>query len=140
MANIIINLTDSFETKPKAQRFTYKDIAMPLTNKFDANFDLTAIRQSLHNIFSWKQGQRILDPEFGNILNDYVYETINSLTMDNMKIAIEKMLRYEPRIVIIDIDIQKTNQMIDRSEININITYDVPLLAIKGINDTLTIT
>ena len=137
MANIIINLTDQYVAKP-SQRFTFKDISMPLTDTFDANFDLNAIRQSIKNIFSWKKGQRILDPLFGNALESFVYETINDLDIDNMKLAIDRMLKYEPRMIVTAIDVDQSNtDAIDRNEINISITYDIPQLSIKGINDSL---
>jgi len=140
MANIIINLTDDFESKPSSQRFTFKDIMMPLTKKFDANFDLMAIRQSIQNIFRWRKGQRILDPFFGNELNSMVYETINPMMVDNIKMAINRMLKYEPRISVISVDVLSTPETTDRNEINISITYDIPQLSIRGINDTLTLT
>jgi len=140
MANIIINLTDQYVSK-SSQNFTFKDISMPLTDTFDANFDLNAIRQSIKNIFSWKNGQRILDPLFGNALESFVYETINDLDIDNMKLAIERMLKYEPRMIVTAIDVDQSNtDAIDRNEINISITYDIPQLSIKGINDSLILT
>lgn len=113
---------------------------MPLTKRFVANFDITAIRQSIQNIFSWKKGQRILDPMFGNELNSLVYETINPMMVENAKLAITRMLKYEPRIIVSNIDIQQNPDATDRNEINISITYDIPRLSIKGINDTLIVT
>ena len=141
MANIIINLNaDNEQSKNLGRKFTFKDIMMPLTNTFDANFDLNAIRQSIQNIFSWKQGQRILDPLFGNALEQFVYEPINSLTHDNMKLAIERMLKYEPRMIVTNISINSDDvESTDRNEINISITYDIPQLAIRGVNDNLLI-
>jgi len=139
MANIIINLNSNVTSKSASQRFTFKDIMMPLTDKFHANFDVVAIRQSIKNIFSWKKGQRILDPQFGNDLQSFVYETINNMTVDNLKMSITRMLKYEPRIIVTNIDVNQNDDSTDRNELNVSVTYDIPLLSIKGINDTLII-
>ena len=140
MANIIIDLNaDNEQSKNLGRKFTFKDIAMPLTSTYDANFDLNAIRQSIQNIFSWKQGERILDPLFGNVLEQFVYEPINSLSNDNMKLAIERMLKYEPRMIVTAIDITSSDDETDRNELNVAITYDIPQLSIRGVNDNILI-
>lgn len=140
MANIIINLNKDTLNKSSNKRFIFKDIMIPLTNKFNSNFDISAIRQSIQNIFSWKKGQRILNPEFGNDLQSFVYEKINNMTVENIKLTINRMLKYEPRIIVTSIDVNSTEETTDKNEINVSITYDIPSLSLKGINDTLIIT
>ena len=51
-------------------------------------------------------GQRILDPNYGNQLYQFLYEEINEYTPDNIGKTLRSMIsKYEPRITVIDIDI-----------------------------------
>jgi phage baseplate assembly protein W len=122
MANLVINLSTISKS---AAGNVYKDIKVPLSRSFDANFDALAVKQSIQNIFSWRRGQRILDPLFGNVIYEFVYEPINDITIKNLRAAIIKMLAYEPRIEIISLDITSDN---DQNTINVSLKYLIPKL------------
>jgi len=149
MANIIVNLTDIFTEKKKTALYKYRDIEMPITVKMitspsDSTYetvsvndlkDIQAIRASIANIFDWRQGMRILDPLFGNIIYRYVYEPLNDLTIKNLKADVLRMLEYEPRINVKQID---ANSVKDH-ELLINILYQIPSLDITQ-SDTIVVT
>ena len=122
MGNLVINVSS---IQKNSEGKIYKDIKLPLTNKFEANYDINAIKQSIRNIFSWRRGQRILDPLFGNIIYEYVYEPINNLTIKNLREAVLNMLKYEPRIDVIDLEIYPNN---DQNTINVKLQYLIPKL------------
>lgn len=124
MANILINLNPKNDETIE-QRWTYKDILMPPDHKYSDNKDVNAIRGSLANIFGWRQGQRILDPDFGNIIYSFLYEQMTDLTKENIKKGITKMIGYEPRVSIINLDV---NYKKDQSEVWINLKYSIPKL------------
>jgi hypothetical protein len=44
--------------------------------KIDHLINIYAIRNSLHNIFTWRPGERVLNPEFGSRLYQLLYEGI----------------------------------------------------------------
>ena len=46
------------------------------SSKVDKLVNVNAIKNSLHNIFSWTPGERILNPEFGSKLRKLLYEGI----------------------------------------------------------------
>lgn len=48
--------------------------------KIDNLINLKAILNSLHNIFNWTPGERILNPEFGSKLHQLLYEGITPTT------------------------------------------------------------
>lgn len=44
--------------------------------KIARNINVKAVQQAIHNIFTWLPGERILEPEFGTKLRQYLYEGI----------------------------------------------------------------
>ena len=136
MANIIIDLTKDYPERPD-RTFTFKDLFEPLNKRFEPITDIGAIYQSLRNIFNWKQGQRILNPDFGNIIYKFLYEPISGLLEENIKLEITRMLKYEPRINVINIKVDLSNvDQIDRNEIHVTIIYKIPRLSNDQLTDT----
>jgi phage baseplate assembly protein W len=66
--------------------------------------DIEAIKNSIRNIFTTRKGQKILTPEFGCSLEQYLFEPITEVYAraigDDILTAIE---RYEPRVEVIKI-------------------------------------
>ena len=131
MANIVIKL-DSAIVKTNGK--IYKDIKVPLTDDFAVNYDRSAVRNSLFNIFNWRRGQRILNPLFGNIIYEYVYEPLNDITLKNLRAGVLQMLEYEPRISIISLDITPN---IEQHTIYVQLKYIIPKLNIIDSYDAL---
>lgn len=134
MANITINLSTISKTK---EGNVFKDISFPVSHTFDANNDAVAVKQSIANLFNWRRGQRILDPLFGNILYEYVYQPINDVTMKNLKSAVIQMLRYEPRITIISLNVTANE---DDHLLHVELMYLIPQLnVIESFNTSIQI-
>ena len=122
MGNIVLNIS---EVEPTTNKYTYKDIKVPLDTTFSCNFDVLAIKNSIRNIFTFRPGHRILDPRFGNILYLYLYEAINDATISNLEKEVLNMLAYEPRINVLSIIITPLR---DNNQINIEVKYLIPTL------------
>jgi phage baseplate assembly protein W len=131
MANININLNTKNDQLIE-RTWTYRDINMPLDDEFSDNKDVLAIRSSIANIFNWRRGQRILDPNFGNTLYTFLYEGGNDITRENMKKSIAAMLSYEPRMNVINIGVEFDN---DSTEVKVIIDYAIPSLN-RTVSDT----
>ena len=112
MANRILNYS-SKENLPASPTETYKDINMK--SKADLKrwlnvdpsysvgklVDVDAVKNAIHNIFSWIPGERILDPEFGNKVRQYLYDGITETTSEQITAEIQHAVqKYEPRAVI----------------------------------------
>ena len=92
-----------------------------------SNYDDSAIKSSLRNLFNFKPGEEILQPEFGNELYRYLYEPVMDFTTDKIVRTLKDMLeRWEPRIQVLDIPIEANEQ--DQSYY-IQIKYLVPTLS-----------
>lgn len=68
--------------------------------------DIQAINNSLRNIFTTKKGQKILNPNFGSSLDQYLFSPI---TETNAKTIANELLKavelYEPRIKISKVNV-----------------------------------
>lgn len=89
------------------------------------NFDKEAIKSSLNNILHFKTGDSPLNPEFGV---GQLYELLYSVNDKYINEKIVKTMRnilltWEPRINIIDMPIQNSDDLVE-----ITINYVIPAL------------
>ena len=137
MANKIISIGGERFVRPqKDPEATYLDISMksvPWRNtrgeqvkKVEKLTDTLAVRNSVHNIFTWIPGQRILNPEFGNKIREYLYEGMTNFTSDQVIAEIRKAIEiWEPRVEIDDITRSDTVEENEQNEIDIVVAYHV---------------
>ena len=63
--------------------------------------NVRAVQNSLDNIFSWIPGERIINPEFGTKLHEYLYEGITQYNEEMIVAEIKSCIaRWEPRVVV----------------------------------------
>ena len=126
MANIVINLAE----KKTKHGTTYADLEFKKQKPLGKSVDLLAIRGALHNIFSWKPGERILDPAFGNGLYRTLFEPMSSELHGRQLAMVRRMLSYEPRIHVETLDVIPDPM---RQTVNIVISYSIPKLGISEV-------
>lgn len=86
------------------------------------------IRQSLNILLSTSLGERVMQPDYGCNLNDYVFEGLNSTTIGYIKERVaNSILYYEPRIVVERIEVTSAGS-VDNLEgrFLIDLTYSIP--------------
>ena len=86
------------------------------------------IRQSLHILLSTSLGERVMQPDYGCNLQDYVFESLNSTTIGYIKERVaNSILYYEPRIVAEQIEVtsEGSNDNLE-GRFLIKITYSIP--------------
>lgn len=86
------------------------------------------IRQSLHILLSTTLGERVMQPDYGCNLEDYVFEGLNSTTIGYIKERVaNSILYYEPRIVVERIEVTGAGS-VDNLEgrFLIDLTYSIP--------------
>ena len=115
----------------------YRDISMSAGNgnngkyKIENNVNVLAVQNSLNNIFSWFVGERVLDPEFGNRLYQYLYDGITEYNMEKIVAEIRNMVsKYEPRVRIIEIVPVLTTEDTSDNTAAVDVVY-----SIEGITD-----
>lgn len=68
--------------------------------------DVQAIRNSLYNIFSTKKGQKLLNPNFGSSLEQFLFENITPTVGEMIGNSILNALQsYEPRIDVLAVNV-----------------------------------
>lgn len=115
------------------RNWVYRDITFPpkfnkQTKSLEYLTDLQSVKNGMRLILDWKLGERILYPDFGNILYNYVGEIINELTLRNIKQDIYNMFAEDIRIKILDVNVSVNPE--DNHQIDILIKYNIVLLNI----------
>jgi phage baseplate assembly protein W len=68
--------------------------------------DIDAIKNSIRNIFNTRKGQKLLTPEFGSSLDQYLFEPVSDIigrAIANMMLT--NVSDYEPRIEVLKINV-----------------------------------
>ena len=110
MSNLVLNL--AFNQQTTSPGYRYADVSMPI--EMDSNgkdlkvlHDIDSIKNGIANIFRWHPGERILNPEFGMNLEQFLYEPITDSTASAIKEYLQTMLiKWEPRISIRSITVE----------------------------------
>ena len=94
-----------------------------------------AIRNNLINFFSTRKGERVMNPLFGSIIQQTVFENLTTDIDTALKTIIgDEINKYFNFVTVQSINVVP-NQ--DFNQLNIDITYSV---ANFGINDNITVT
>lgn len=90
------------------------------------SYDESAIYNSIRNVFNTKKGQKILTPNFGLDLEQYLFENISKENGDLIGNTIyEELALYEPRVTVDSVDIIARP---DQNEYKISISITIPSL------------
>jgi phage baseplate assembly protein W len=125
------------------QRYIYKDLALDferefynspafptpvISNDIKASFDISAIKNSLTNLFNTLPGQRFLFPEYGLDLYQFLFQPITLSNADLIGNAIyQGIIKYETRVNVIKVNVEADP---DNNRYNVTIIISIPLLAV----------
>jgi phage baseplate assembly protein W len=84
--------------------------------------DFELAQQDLINNFSIRKGEKLMQPNFGSIIWDLMFEPLDSTTTTLIKQDIQKIITYDPRLSVnsVIIDQQDTGFMIQLSLTYVN--------------------
>ncbi len=119
MANVSIDLS-SISMSVSKDAFSDVKIDNDMTSIL---VDKQSVRNCVSNILKWKQCERVLFPEFGNIAHNYLFENISANSFSTIKTAVKNMLSAEPRISVSDIIVRADTDM---NEVTIVVSYTIP--------------
>jgi len=86
----------STATAPK----TYKGFSTVSTNTENfALYDFELIKQDIINHFHIRQGERLMNPEFGTIIWDLLFEPLTDDVKYTITENVNEIINYDPRVV-----------------------------------------
>jgi len=144
MAKINLN---TLPKKQTAAPYQYKDIHLdlipeftvtgelyktPEQKDFKADYDVTAIKNSIRNLLTTSPGEKILNPAYGCDLRGLLFEQVTKNIGEQIgNIIYKQITTFEPRIRIdrLDITVSPEEQQYD-----IELSFSVPTLNLVGIS------
>jgi phage baseplate assembly protein W len=90
--------------------------------------DYKDIEQSLHILLSTSLGERVMQPDYGCNLSDYMFESLSSTLIGIIKQKVENaILYYEPRIVAEKVEVTTADSFdLIEGKFTISIEYSIP--------------
>ena len=91
---------------------TYKDLAFsmfanPMSGDIGKSIGATAVKRAIIGILKTNFNERVFQPEFGSNIRALLFEQMNPITEQRMKIAVEEAVRrHEPRAQIIGVVVE----------------------------------
>ena len=96
--------------------------------------DVESVRDVIWNILMTRPGERLMRPEFGAGLTDYVHQPNNATTRSLIADVIKRSItRWEPRIELEAVEVAPDPHR--RSHIDITIRYRLPMTGGSGAVD-----
>jgi hypothetical protein len=82
------------------------------------------VHQSIRIILATNPGERVMRPDFGAGLNDFVFEPVSTTTMHQLQTRVqEALVNWEPRIDVQQVSV--TADPVQRSLLLIDISYQI---------------
>ena len=82
------------------------------------------IKQIIYLIIMTRKGERVMRPDFGCDIHQFMFDTVDYTTLNMMKQAVEEaLIRWEPRIT--DIQVGVSDNVQENNAVQIEIDYRV---------------
>lgn len=99
---------------------TYRGFSTLVNKKKYTLTDYALARQDLINYFNIKKGQKLMQPSFGTIIWDQLFEPLNETTQEIITSDIKRIAGYDPRLAVNQVNVtQVTNGL----QVQISLTY-----------------
>jgi len=112
-----------------ADTFIYRDLSLfftpnPVSGDVSMVTDVQDIKRSVRNLVMTNKFDRPFHPEIASHVRDLLFERFTPITFNLLRQRIETILEnYEPRVRVLEIQIDDSGQMIDNNELNVRIFF-----------------
>jgi phage baseplate assembly protein W len=98
----------------------YRGFSTLVNKKKYSLTDYALAKQDLINYFNIRKGSKLMQPGFGTIIWDQLFEPLNETTRDIITNDIKRIVKYDPRLQVINISVvEQTNGI----QIEISLSY-----------------
>jgi len=98
----------------------YKGFSTSAGNKSNMLYDIDVVKQDLINHFYTRKGERVMNPEFGSIVWDLLYEPLDESAEEDLIEDCSRIVNEDPRCELLDIRLDSLGNGI-RIDISINV-------------------
>lgn len=91
------------ETNKKSQ--IYKGYSTVANSASSILYDFDLIKQDFINQFKTRKGERVMNPDFGTIIWDLLFDPFTDDTKDAIRTDINRILTSDPRVVPVQINL-----------------------------------
>lgn len=99
---------------------TYRGFSTLVNKKKYSLTDYALAKQDLINYFQIRKGSKLMQPKFGTIIWDQMFEPLNETTRDIITDDIKRIVAYDPRLIINDISV---TEELTGLQLHITLTY-----------------
>ena len=98
----------------------YRGFSTLVNKKRYSLTDYALAKQDLMNYFNIRKGSKLMQPNFGTIIWDQLFQPLNETTQDIITSDIKRIVSYDPRLTVSSINVtQQTNGL----QIQISLSY-----------------
>lgn len=103
--------------------------------------DFELVRQDLFNHFSIRKGEKLMNPKFGTIIWDLIFEPLTPETRDLIVEDIRNVVSYDPRVIADNVTITELDYGIQLElELRYVLTNQVQLMTLNFDRDSRALT
>ena len=102
---LVITPSQYTKQEVKATVQVYKGFSTVASTKDSRLYDFDLIKQDMLNQFNTRRGERVMNPEFGTVIWDLIFDPFTDDTKELIRTDVSKILNSDPRIVPIQINI-----------------------------------
>jgi phage baseplate assembly protein W len=84
---------------------TYKGFSTYQRNKHFRVTDFELVKQDLLNYFNIRKGEKLMNPDFGTIIWDKIFDPLNEDTKAIIMQDIKRIISYDPRLAARDVNV-----------------------------------
>lgn len=84
---------------------TYKGFSTYQRNKHFRVTDFELVKQDLLNYFNIRKGEKLMNPDFGTIIWDKIFDPLNEDTKTIIMQDIKRIISYDPRLAARDVNV-----------------------------------
>ena len=98
----------------------YKGFSTVGRSKHFRLVDFELVKQDLTNYFNIRKGEKLMNPEFGTIIWDTIFEPLNENTKATIMQDVKRIIAYDPRLAAQDVIVTEYDRGI---QIEIDLIY-----------------
>jgi len=73
-------------------------------------YDIDLIKRDLLNHFYTRKGERIMEPEFGTIIWDLLFEPFDDLTRSKVYSEVQRIIKSDPRVEVAEVRVDENEK------------------------------